>query len=42
MIHEETMLRVEDIAVGVQFAPTQPRRAIFQPLAMAPRKQFKQ
>lgn len=39
MIHEETMLRAEDIAVGVHFVLTQPRRAVVQQLTIAPRVQ---
>jgi NADP-dependent 3-hydroxy acid dehydrogenase YdfG len=39
MIHEESMLRAEDIAVGVHFVLTQPRRAVVQQLTIAPRMQ---
>ena len=39
MIHEETMLRAEDIAVGVHYLLTQPRRAVVQQLTITPRKQ---
>jgi len=39
MIHEETMLRAEDIAVGVHYLLTQPRRAVVQQLTIAPRMQ---
>lgn len=39
MIHEESMLRAEDIAVGVHFVLTQPRRAVVQQLTIAPRVQ---
>jgi NAD(P)-dependent dehydrogenase (short-subunit alcohol dehydrogenase family) len=39
MIREESMLRVEDIAVGVHFVLTQPRRAVIQQLTIAPRVQ---
>jgi NADP-dependent 3-hydroxy acid dehydrogenase YdfG len=39
MIHEETMLRAEDIAVGVHYVLTQPRRAVIQQLTIAPRAQ---
>jgi NADP-dependent 3-hydroxy acid dehydrogenase YdfG len=39
MIHDETMLRAEDIAVGVHYLLTQPRRAVIQQLTIAPRKQ---
>ncbi|HEX4694141.1 SDR family oxidoreductase [Sphingomonas sp.] len=42
MIHAETMLRAEDIAVGVHFILTQPRRAVVQQLTMAPREQDKE
>ncbi len=42
MIHEETMLRAEDIAVGVQYILTQPRRAVVQQLTIAPRMQDKE
>lgn len=42
MIHEETMLRAEDIAVGVHYLLTQPRRAVVQQLTIAPRKQGKE
>lgn len=39
MIHEETMLRAEDIAVGVHYLLTQPRRAVVQQLTIVPRAQ---
>ncbi|KQX18638.1 MULTISPECIES: SDR family oxidoreductase [unclassified Sphingomonas] len=39
MIHEETMLRAEDIAVGVHYLLTQPRRAVVQQLSITPRRQ---
>lgn len=39
MIHEESMLRAEDIAVGVHYLLTQPRRAVVQQLTIAPRMQ---
>ena len=39
MIAEETMLRAEDIAVGVHYLLTQPRRAVVQQLTIAPRAQ---
>ncbi len=39
MIAEETMLRAEDIAVGVHYLLTQPRRAVVQQLTIAPRMQ---
>jgi NADP-dependent 3-hydroxy acid dehydrogenase YdfG len=42
MIHEETMLRAEDIAVGVHYLLTQPRRAVVQQLTIAPRAQAKE
>lgn len=42
MIHEETMLRAEDIAVGVHYLLTQPRRAVVQQLTIAPREQDKE
>lgn len=38
-IEEETMLRAEDIAVGVHYLLTQPRRAVVQQLTIVPRKQ---
>lgn len=38
-IREESMLRAEDIAVGVHFVLTQPRRAVVQQLTIAPRDQ---
>lgn len=34
---KETMLRAEDIAVGVHYALTQPRRAVVQQISIAPR-----
>ncbi|UZK67931.1 SDR family NAD(P)-dependent oxidoreductase [Sphingomonas sp. M1-B02] len=34
---QETMLRAEDIAVGVHYALTQPRRAVVQQIVIAPR-----
>lgn len=42
MIEEESMLRAEDIAVGVQYLLTQPRRAVVQQLTIAPRMQAKE
>jgi NADP-dependent 3-hydroxy acid dehydrogenase YdfG len=37
MIAEETMLRAEDIAVGVHYLLSQPRRAVVQQLTIVPR-----
>lgn len=37
MIRQETMLRAEDIAVGVHYLLTQPRRAVVQQLTIVPR-----
>lgn len=37
MIAQETMLRAEDIAVGVHYLLTQPRRTVVQQLTIAPR-----
>lgn len=37
MIQAETMLRAEDIAVGVHYLLTQPRRAVVQQLTITPR-----
>lgn len=42
MIREETMLRAQDIAVGVHYLLTQPRRAVVQQLTIAPRDQPKE
>lgn len=42
MIEEESMLRAEDIAVGVHYLLTQPRRAVVQQLTIAPRMQDKE
>lgn len=42
MIEEESMLRAEDIAVGVRYVLTQPRRAVVQQLTIAPRMQDKE
>jgi NADP-dependent 3-hydroxy acid dehydrogenase YdfG len=39
MIDSETMLRAEDIAVGVYYLLTQPRRAVVQQLTIVPRAQ---
>jgi NADP-dependent 3-hydroxy acid dehydrogenase YdfG len=39
MIAEETMLRAEDIAVGVHYLLTQPRRTVVQQLTIVPRGQ---
>lgn len=39
MIKAETMLRAEDIAVGVHYLLTQPRRAVVQQLTIVPRAQ---
>ncbi|URW76789.1 SDR family oxidoreductase [Sphingomonas donggukensis] len=39
MIHDETMLRAEDIAVGVHFCLTQPRRSVIQQVTIVPRTQ---
>jgi len=38
-INNEWMLRAEDIAVGVQYVLTQPRRAVVQQVTIAPRTQ---
>ncbi|MFV0625703.1 SDR family oxidoreductase [Sphingomonas sp. ac-8] len=38
-IREETMLRAEDIAVGVHYMLTQPRRTVVQQLVLVPRDQ---
>lgn len=42
MVREESMLRSEDIAVGVHYLLTQPRRAVVQQLTIAPRVQAKE
>lgn len=42
MIEEHSMLRAEDIAVGVHYLLTQPRRAVIQQLTIAPRMQSKE
>lgn len=42
MITRDEMLRAEDIAVGVHFVLTQPRRAVVQQLTIAPRLQPKE
>lgn len=42
MMKAETMLRPEDIAVGVHYLLTQPRRAVVQQLTIAPREQDKE
>lgn len=42
MIHDESMLRAEDIAVGVHYLLTQPRRAVVQQLTIAPRMQARE
>lgn len=42
MIENETMLRAQDIAVGVYYLLTQPRRAVVQQLTIAPRDQPKE
>jgi NADP-dependent 3-hydroxy acid dehydrogenase YdfG len=39
MIREETSLRAEDIAVGVHYMLTQPRRTVIQQLVISPRAQ---
>ena len=39
MIRDETMLRAEDIAVGVHYLLTQPRRTVIQQLTIVPRAQ---
>lgn len=39
MIAEETMLRAEDIAVGVHYLLTQPMRTVVQQLTIVPREQ---
>lgn len=39
MIHEETSLRAEDIAVGVHYMLSQPRRTVIQQLVISPRAQ---
>jgi NADP-dependent 3-hydroxy acid dehydrogenase YdfG len=41
MIAEKTMLRAEDIAVGVHYLPSQPNRVAVRPLTIAPRNQPK-
>jgi NADP-dependent 3-hydroxy acid dehydrogenase YdfG len=38
-IGEEKMLRAEDIAVGVHYLLTQPRRTVIQRLTISPRVQ---
>jgi NAD(P)-dependent dehydrogenase (short-subunit alcohol dehydrogenase family) len=42
MIEEETMLRAEDIAVGVHYLLTQPKRTVIQQLVIAPRERDKE
>lgn len=42
MIARDEMLRAEDIAVGVHYILTQPRRAVVQQLTIAPRQQPKE
>jgi NADP-dependent 3-hydroxy acid dehydrogenase YdfG len=42
MIEEETMLRAEDIAVGVHYLLTQPKRTVIQQIVIAPRGQDKE
>ena len=42
MIEKDEMLRAEDIAVGVHYVLTQPRRAVVQQLTIAPRQQPKE
>ena len=42
MIEEHSMLRAEDIAVGVHYLLTQPRRTVIQQLTIAPRMQSKE
>ncbi|QJU60313.1 SDR family oxidoreductase [Sphingomonas sp. AP4-R1] len=42
MIARDEMLRAEDIAVGVHYLLTQPRRAVVQQLTIAPRQQPKE
>lgn len=42
MIHRDEMLRAEDIAVGVHYILSQPRRAVIQQLTIAPRQQPKE
>lgn len=42
MIHDDTMLRAEDIAVAVHYLLTQPRRAVVQQLTITPRGQEKE
>lgn len=39
MIREQTMLRAEDIAVGVHYVLTQPQRTVIQQLTVVPRDQ---
>lgn len=39
MIREETSLRAEDVAVGVHYMLTQPRRSVIQQLVITPRAQ---
>lgn len=41
-INKEWMLRAEDIAVGVHYVLTQPRRAVVQQVTIAPRTQDKE
>ena len=42
MIQDENMLRAEDIAVGVHYVLTQPRRAVIQQLTILPRTQARE
>jgi NADP-dependent 3-hydroxy acid dehydrogenase YdfG len=42
MIAEDAMLRAEDIAVGVHYLLTQPRRTVVQQLTIVPRAQAKE
>jgi NADP-dependent 3-hydroxy acid dehydrogenase YdfG len=42
MIGDDTMLRAQDIAVGVHYLLTQPRRAVVQQLTIAPRMQARE
>jgi len=41
-IRKDEMLRAEDIAVGVQYVLTQPRRTVIQQVTIAPRQQPKE
>lgn len=39
MIRDQTMMRAEDIAVGVHYVLTQPQRTVVQQLTIVPRDQ---